>query len=502
MSTPDAKRTRMIEAAQERPLDLLVIGGGIVGAGVARDAAMRGLRVALVEQHDFAFGTSSRSTRLLHGGIRYLQQFRLGLVHEASVEKRVIARIAPHLAEPMRFIYPVYERDRYSMWQMRIGVKVYDLLSGGRNLGRSDAAGTDVVQRWLPKINDEQLRGAVRYYDALTNDARLVLDSLRSAARHGATVLNYMPLLSAERSGDVWVCRCRDENDGREYDLRARCVVNATGPWASHWQHSGLQLRPSKGVHLVVDRSHLPVDDAVVVSEGKRILFVIPWGERLILGTTDTDYQGSLEDVRAEPADVSYILNSVNTAFKGLMLSEGDIISHWAGLRPLIADSKGTPSDISRRHVILNGQPGWWDIAGGKLTTYRLIAEQALDRIVKRERFKAGPCLTARQPLLAGGLTDTYSGILPPPLSEDSVIYYCTHEWARTLSDVMIRRTSWHHYVESKQEAARWVCHWMGSLLGWDDQERAAQYQAYQQFTSLSDVPPNRAGQVESLHHG
>ncbi|MCC6681490.1 MAG: FAD-dependent oxidoreductase, partial [Phycisphaeraceae bacterium] len=202
MSTPDARRRRQVEAALDRPLDLLVVGGGIVGAGVARDAAMRGLRVALVEKHDFAFGTSSRSTRLLHGGIRYLQQMRLGLVWEASVEKRVIARIAPHLAEPMRFIYPVYERDRFSMWQMRIGVKVYDLLSGGRNLGRSDAAGTDAVRSWLPKINDQQLRGAVRYYDALTNDGRLVIDSLRSAARHGAIVLNYMPLLSAERSGD------------------------------------------------------------------------------------------------------------------------------------------------------------------------------------------------------------------------------------------------------------------------------------------------------------
>ncbi|MCC6682455.1 MAG: FAD-dependent oxidoreductase, partial [Phycisphaeraceae bacterium] len=295
-----------------------------------------------------------------------------------------------------------------------------------------------------------------------------------------------------------WLCRCRDETDACEHELRARCVVNATGPWASHWQRSGLRLRPSKGAHLVVDRRHLPVDDAVVISEGKRILFVIPWGERLILGTTDTDYTGSLEDVRAEAADVSYILHAVNTAFKGPVLNEGDIISHWAGLRPLIADSKGTPSDISRRHVILNGQPGWWDIAGGKLTTYRLIAEQALDRIVKREKLTAGPCLTAGQPLLAGGLTDTYSSILPPPLSEDSVIYYCTHEWARTLSDVMIRRTSWHHYLANQQEAARWVGHWMGSLLGWDDQERQAQYRAYRQFTSLSDAPASRAVQCES----
>ena len=213
----------------DRPVDVLIAGGGIVGAGIARDAAMRGLRVALVEQHDLAFGTSSRSSRLLHGGIRYLAQGRIGLVYEASREKRVIHSIAPHLSDPLAFLFPTYSGTPWPRWQLRVGVVFYDLLCGGRNLGPSSGLGTGDMLKLLPSLNTNRLTGGVRYYDGLTNDARLAIDTLRSAAKHGAIVGNYLRLEGAERGRDAWECRVRDVQTGRELSVAARSVVNATG---------------------------------------------------------------------------------------------------------------------------------------------------------------------------------------------------------------------------------------------------------------------------------
>src|SRR5512136_519326 len=212
--------------------DVLIVGGGIVGSGVARDAAMRGLRVALVDRHDFAFGTSSRSSRLLHGGLRYLAQGRVGLVHEASVEKKVIHHIAPHLADPLPFIFPTYKGDRdWVLWQLKIGVKIYDLLCGGRNLGKSTWLSQDDVRQKVPTLKREGLKGAVRYYDGFTNDARLTLDTLRSAARSGAIILNYCRFKNAARPW-LWACELHDAVGGQTVSLQAQAVVNATGPWA------------------------------------------------------------------------------------------------------------------------------------------------------------------------------------------------------------------------------------------------------------------------------
>src|SRR4051812_14589424 len=362
--------------------DVLVVGGGIVGAGVARDAAMRGLRVTLVEQHDFAFGTSSRSSRLLHGGMRYLAQGRLGLVRQASVEKKIVHKIAPHLAEPLPFLFPVYRGNpHWVLWQLKIGVKIYDLLCGGRNFGASTWLSKKRALQKIPSLAESELKGAVRYYDGFTNDARLVLDTLRSAAKHGAAVLNYCRFQHAART-EAWDCRVQDPLSGREFQIRAHTVVNATGPWADGLPHSRVQLRLTKGVHVVVERARVPVPETVVMTEGKRILFAIPWEERTILGTTDTDYEGSLDDVRTEPGDIEYVLRIANGFFPKARLSGKDVISSWAGLRPLLADPHGNPSDISRSHEIKNPEPFWWDVAGGKLTTYRLMAEQTVDGIV------------------------------------------------------------------------------------------------------------------------
>ena len=456
-----------------------------MGSGIARDAAMRGLQVCLVEQHDFAFGTSSRSSRLLHGGMRYLAQGRIGLVREASVEKKIIHQIAPHLAEPLPFIFPTYlENKNWRLWQLKIGVKIYDLLCGGRNLGRSSWLDKPETLEKVPGLRPEGLTGAVRYYDGFTNDARLVLDTLRSAAKHGATLINYCRFQNATRK-EHWECDAVDALSGEAHKVRARTVVNATGPWADGLPHSRVKLRNTKGVHVVVERSRVLVPDTVVMTEGKRILFAIPWGERTILGTTDTDYHGSLESVTVEAADIGYILQIANRFFPSANLSSNEVISAWAGVRPLIANPNGRPSDISRAHQIANPEPGWWDVAGGKLTTYRLMAEQTVDRIVKALgttnvlKQAIGPCRTAAEPLLPPNECEGVSGILPPNFSPELVRYFCSNEWAMHLDDVMVRRSGWHYYHADAAGKAELVAGWMGEFFGWSESVRNSELERY-----------------------
>ena len=477
------------QSLQDKPLDVLIIGGGIVGAGVARDAAMRGLRVGLVEQHDFAFGTSSRSSRLLHGGLRYLAQGRVGLVHEASVEKKVIHHIAPHLADPLPFIFPTYRGNRdWVLWQLKIGVKIYDLLCGGRNLGKSTWLSRGQVLERVPGLTGTGLNGAVRYFDGFTNDARLTIDTLRSAAASGATVLNYCRYKDAARS-ELWECELEDCLTQKTFKVRTHSAVNATGPWAEGLPHSRVKLRVTKGIHLVVERTRVPVGETVVMTEGKRILFVIPWGERTIIGTTDTDYKRPVDDVRADAADLAYVLQVTNQFFPAAKLTQKDVISSWAGLRPLVADPSGKPSDISRAHEIHNPEPGWWDVAGGKLTTYRRMAEQTVDQIVawlhKLQGLHEGlgGCRTAQEPLLARSETDGVSGILPPPFGRRPVEHYVAREWAVHLDDVMVRRTSWHYYFQDAMPKAQQVADWMAELLGWSRETRRTELERYARMT-------------------
>lgn len=479
---------RPVEQLTDGVLDVLVIGGGIVGSGVARDAAMRGLRVGLVERYDFAFGTSSRSSRLLHGGLRYLAQGRLGLVREASVEKVTIHRIASHLAAPLPFIFPTYAGTDWKLWQLRIGVKIYDLLCSGRNLGKSTSMGPQDALHILPGLNTNRLTGAVRYFDGLTNDARLVLDTLRSAAAHGAMVCNYVSLESAQRRDDRWCCRIHDHLTNRQYDVTARSVVNAAGAWASEFPASRVRLRPTKGVHLVIDRDRLPVPDAVVMAEGKRILFAIPWGERVILGTTDTDYKGPLETPTCDADDVRYVLEVANACFPKASLVPDDVISAWAGLRPLIANPNGTPSDISRKHEIRMSEPGWFDVTGGKLTTYRLMAEQTVDQVAAHTRRPTTPCRTASEPLLPDQPLPKYSGILPPVVDRDAVEHYCRNEWAIHLDDVMVRRTSWRYYHRDHLQIAAQAAEWMAESLGWDSATTQRELSRYRAATCPSEA--------------
>ncbi len=393
-------RNEIIEQLTAADLDVLVAGGGIVGAGVARDAAMRGLRVGLVEQYDLAFGTSSRSTRLLHGGLRYLAQGRIGLVYESSHEKKILHRIAPHLCRPLPIIFPTYRRTQWPFWKLRIGVKIYDLLCGGGNLGPSYGLSAGETLLRVPGLNPYDLTGAVRYFDSQSNDARLVIDTLRSAAGHGAMVGNYLRLETAFAGKNGWECHLRDTLNDQTYRIFARTVVNACGPWAANASAQRSATATDKG-RSSGDRPAAP--ERARRSHGHRrqsaYFLSSPGATRSILGSTDTDYDGPLDDVRTEPDDVLYVLGVINRYFPEAKLMPSDILSTWAGLRPLIDTGRGGPSDISRAHQILMPKPGWFDVAGGKLTTYRLIGEQVVDRLLKHMGKKSPPCRTAEEPL-------------------------------------------------------------------------------------------------------
>ncbi len=388
---------------------------------------------------------------------------------EASREKRVIGRIAPHLTQPLAFIFPGRKGTSWALWKLAIGVKLYDVLCGMRNFGSSSVFGRKKTVEVLRGVSMQNLTGAVRYFDALTNDARLVIDTIRSAVQHGATAFNYVRLVDAKHSGNVWRCTLEDVESGATLEVQSRTVVNATGPWSDKVPHSNTSLRLTKGVHLVIDRYRLPVPDAVVMAEGDRILFAIPWGERVILGTTDTDFQGPIGEPTCDEVDVRYILDVTNTTFPRALLTPADLISTWAGLRPLVAEPHGNPSDISRRHEVKMNEPGWWDVTGGKLTTYRLMAEETVNAIAKYVGSAKKTCETARQLLLEPSTTSGISGIVPPPVSEVLVKHYCRSEWVRHLEDLMIRRTRWRHYRHDHLEVAGRAAEWMAVELGWDE---------------------------------
>jgi glycerol-3-phosphate dehydrogenase len=335
------------------------------------------------------------------------------------------------------------------------------------------------LEKNLPTLDQKDLLGAVRYFDAHTQDSRLVLDTLRSAREQGACLLNYARFEKAKRQTSHFVSNIVDEESGAVFEIRSRAVVNATGPWSPTVPGSQVRLRLTKGIHLVFAREKLPVREAVVITEGTRVLFLIPWGERLIVGTTDTDYQGPPEEVRSDPSDVGYLLRAVRRFFPGTSLEASDIVSSWAGVRPLLADPRGNPSDISRSHQIKQTQTNWWDVAGGKLTTYRLIAEQTVDQLIRILGGSFRRCTTGKQPLLAAAQTAGISQIIPPAFSRTLVEHFCRAEWALHLDDVMMRRSSWHFYDGPIRERAQLCAEWMAPLLNWTQRDRDLELNRY-----------------------
>ena len=419
--TPRSARQHTLEALARGPFDLLVIGGGITGAGVARDAAMRGLRTALVEQDDFASGTSSRSSRLVHGGVRYLEHGQLALVFESSAERRTLGRIARHLVRPMAFTWPVYAGARVPRWKLAAGLMLYDLLALFRNVGRHERlTAADVLAR-EPRVRSDALVGGARYWDAATDDARLTLATIRSAVAAGAVAVNHARVASltttARRVGGA---RVVDAMTGARLDVAARVVVNATGPWSETVERMAdgearPMVRGSKGVHVLVARDRIGNAGALTLLSPRdgRVMFVLPAGDFTIVGTTDTYEAVSPDQVRASEADVSYLLETANHFFPGARLRRDDVISAWAGLRPLKAGDAGAddPASASREHTITERTPGLVCVTGGKLTTYRAMARHVVDAVQRSLGTRPPRCETARVPLAGGSLADASADI-------------------------------------------------------------------------------------------
>lgn len=440
-------RSRNIDRMKAETFDLIVIGGGITGAGIAREAAMLGLNVALMEKEDFAAGTSSKSSKLVHGGLRYLKFLKFGLVYEASNERRILGSIAPHLVEPLLFVIPLYVGGVNSYVEMKAGMLLYDLLSRFRNIRTHRMVGAGEALLTERGIRKDQLRGAALYYDRRADDARLTLSTVRSAFRSGAVVANYVGVKGFIKSdGKVKGVHCLDRISGEELKSKGRVVVNATGPWVDHVRRlddplCDRKLRLTKGIHIVVPRSRLIHRNAVVLVALRdgRMIFAIPWGKHSIIGTTDTDYTGDLERVSATTDDISYLIESINAAFPEAELSQKDIISTYAGLRPLIDGQATSEYDVSRESQILESDSGLVTIAGGKLTTYRSMAEKLVDYVAKRIKREFGVSPRKKgdsesTPLDGGDIYDVNS-FLEKVIKEAGETYDVDSEAARHLAE-------------------------------------------------------------------
>ena len=405
--------------------DLLVIGGGITGAGIARDAALRGIRVTLVEARDFGSGTSSRSSRLIHGGLRYLEQGRLRLVLESLRERAILLRLAPHLVRPLPFVLPFFRGDRVPGWKARFGLTLYDLLAGRGNVRRHRTLGKRGLLEIEPLLRDRGLTGGALYHDAQCDDARLTLAVARAAAGAGALLANYTSVLALRfDAGRVAGARVRDALSGEEADLAARVVINATGPWCDAVRRledpsAAPLLRPTKGSHVVVPRARIGNRHAVIFTSplDGRVMFILPWGELTYLGTTDTDSPSDPERIVADADDVLYLLRSANAIFPGAHLTEADVVASWAGLRPLLAAAPNAPaSQLSREHRIVAGPAGMLTIAGGKLTTFRPMAQAVVDQAARLLGHRSPGRSLSRSVALPGGEARVFDSFRAPGL--------------------------------------------------------------------------------------
>jgi len=371
--------------------DLLIIGGGITGAGVARDAAMRGLKVALVEANDFAFGTSSRSSKLVHGGIRYLENYEFHLVFEALSERAKLFEIAPHLVHPLRFMIPLFENSRVGPFKMGLGMMLYDALALFQTPEMHEKLNKIETLDRMPIVRGSDLVGSFIYSDGYMDDDRLVHETLRSANEAGACAVNYVEVMKANYSDNkVTSVEVRDKETKDVFEIECEHVISTVGPWTdlvgaklvNDWKKI---LRPTKGVHITLHKDRLNLSSAVVMAAQKssRIVFAIPRHEMIIIGTTDTDFQEAPEKAKVTAEDISYLLRVTNEYFPGAKLTEEDILATYVGVRPLVKDDSDVEGKTSREHTILSDPRGLTFVAGGKYTTYRLMSEQIVDRALK-----------------------------------------------------------------------------------------------------------------------
>ncbi len=540
-------RADALAALERESFDLVVVGGGITGVGVALDAASRGYSVALLEKSDYAAGTSSRSSKLIHGGLRYLQNFDLGLVREALLERSLLVKLAPHLVKPLPLLVASFEGKRPDRLT-GVGLNMYDVMAWRRGRDEEEdwsparhriVDGPETVEM-APALAGREPTAAYLFYDCQTDDVRLVLSVLGEAERFGAVLANRCEVTGlVERGGRAAGVLVRDAEGGGEFEVAATSVINATGVWADRLRPDELyteeempRIRPSRGTHVTVPRELLPVDAGVIApAADSRTVFVLPWLGRTLVGTTDNDYQGSLDHVPASDEDVAYLLAAVNGYF-GTRIAPGDLTAAYAGVRPLISTADPKKSvDISRRAELYETSSGLVTITGGKLTTWRRMAKLAVDRIVEREGRDA-PCRTEEipiglpanpddLPIVPGVEADTRAHLaaryghaahdvlrlaaaapqlsrrLCPELPDIAAeaAFAAGHEQARSLSDALLRRTRLglldaRRLAAPGSEGALLAARAMGGELGWDQARVERELSDWVEVAGLEGLVP------------
>jgi glycerol-3-phosphate dehydrogenase len=512
-------RQKSLARFRDEEFDLAVIGGGINGAAAARDASMRGLKVALIERGDFAGATSSRSSKLIHGGFRYLPQLQFRLVYEALRERERLRHVtAPHLVHPIQFLFPVYKRRGFNRFTMAMGLTLYDLFARVPFKEWHTSLNAAEVRETEPALSREGLTGGAMYFDAWADDARVTFENVLDADLHGAAVANYAAVESfGIAGGRIESARVRDLLGGVTCELRAKTFLNAAGPWVDQIRRlddpaAKPCVRLTKGVHLVFARTELPVRESLVLADEQgRIVFVMPHDRYVLVGTTDTDFAGDPAAVRTEASDVEYLIAVMAESLPGIRLTKADVATSFAGLRALIREEKEAPSSVPREEVILESPSGLMTVAGGKFTTHREIAQKLVDQVMTWLGHPAGNCPTLTTPLPgARALSSDDSGggasmrgipsasaeilrarygtrapivariavgrpELAEPLSRGcpalgaEVVNAVTNEMAHSVGDFLIRRTSlsWRSPVEA-EAAAPAVARIMAAELGWD----------------------------------
>lgn len=533
---PQAYERAWTEFGQEH-YDVVIIGGGSVGAGAALDAATRGLKVALVESRDFAAGTSSRSSKMFHGGLRYLAMLDFRLVAESLHERELnMSTLAPHLVTPLRFIFPLTHRiwERVMMFG---GFTLYDLMGGAKSVPRQKHMTRSSVLRLNPGLKEDAVVGGVRYFDTLVDDARHTMTVLRTAGYYGATIRPSTEVVGFEKdNGRVSAAILKDTDTGEETTIRGSVFINATGVWNDSIEKLAgskgpFSVHASKGVHIVVPKACLDADAALCFVTEKSVLFVIPWGEYWIIGTTDTDYEGNLADPAPNASDINYILDEVNQRVRRPITHE-DIVGVYSGLRPLLAGSSESTTNLSRNHAVARACPGLVSVAGGKYTTYRVIGKDAVDLAAEEmlgsphachhEQGKVPESVTEHTPILGangyhalknsvpalaarfgvstdviehllgryGSLLDEVLDVVPELLEpipnaegylKAEAVYAVTHEGALHLEDVLSRRLRiTMEYPDRGVKCAAAVADIIAPHLGWDDQRKAEEIELFQ----------------------
>ncbi len=525
-------RPKVKQLLSNYQFDLLVVGGGITGAGIALDAATRGLSVALIEMQDFAAGTSSRSTKLVHGGLRYLKQLEVKIVAETGREREIVYNNALHVTEPERMLLPFYKGGTYGKLTTSAGLLVYDALAGVKKEERRGMLSAEETLAMEPLLKRNGLRGGGHYVEYRTDDARLTIETMKKAVQKGAVCLNYTKALDFNYTkGKVTGVHALDLFQGDAFDISATVVVNATGPWVDDIRKKDefsnrKRLRLTKGIHIVIDQSVFPLGQAIYFdAPDKRMVFAIPREDKTYIGTTDTFFDADKSTPLASEEDIHYLLSTIHYMFPSVKVSREDVESTWAGVRPLIYEDGKDPSEISRKDEIWEAASGLLTIAGGKLTGYRKMAENVLDLVVKKiPSKKFGPCVTEHLPLSGGdfGHPDKFQSYMDSKTNEAElyglsqvegrrlakqygtnvdtvftyahafqatqydlpvelqaeVFYAIHHEMALTPSDFFIRRKGDLYFnINYVKRYAQHVTEYMSTLLMYDTSEKQRRLQ-------------------------